>query len=247
MNKYVSNSFDINYAQAWASDQGGFSYQLAQNLIEYLKKNKIEAKKALDLCFGTSEYLAYLSRNGIECHGTETAKSMVEYSQRNYPNIEYKLVKKLSDIPFKGKFDIVSCNHDMVNTLEKFSEWEELFKKAYSALDKNGIFMFDFYTKNKLENWNEVSFEEGEHMDHVRSIKKGMDNKCIMASIYYIQNSEGYYAKTFDVKVEAYFENAQIIEALKNVGFKKVELLNMALEKAEKPQTRNRIHIIASK
>ena len=247
MNKYVSNSFDINYAEAWAADQGGFSYQLAQNLLEYLNKNKIVAKKALDLCFGTSEYLAVLSKNEIECHGTETAKSMVEYSQRNYPNIEYKFVKKLTEIPFRGKFDIISCNHDMINTLEKFSEWEELFKKAHSSLNKDGIFMFDFYTKHKLENWNEVSYEESEQMDHVRSIKKGIDNKCIMNSIYYIQNTEGYYAKTFDVTVEAYFENSQIINALQKAGFKKIELLNMALEKIDKPETRNRIHVIASK
>ena len=40
MENYTSNSFDKSYAAAWSSDQGGFSYQLAQNLLAYLNKNK---------------------------------------------------------------------------------------------------------------------------------------------------------------------------------------------------------------
>lgn len=247
MEQYVSQSFDKNYASAWSVDQGGFSFQLANNLIAYLNKNNISAKTCLDVCSGTGEFLNQLAKNGISGAGTEVAKSMIEYSSSKYPTTTFTLTKEIYDFKPKSKFDIVTCNHDMINAIEKFSGWQELFKNAHACLNKNGIFMFDFYTKNKLENWNEISFEESDNMDHIRSIKKGMDNKCIINEVYYIKNQDGQYQKTFDIVVDAYFENDQIIEALKKSGFKKIELCDFSLSPVSNPETRNRIHIIAHK
>lgn len=247
MEQYVANSFDINYATAWSQDQGGFSSGLAQNLIGYIKNNNLNYKTCLDICSGTGEFLSYFSKQGYTCYGTEIAKSMVDYSKAKYPQINFALTKTMTQIPVKGKVDVITCNHDMVNTLERFSEWQELFKNVYSSLNKNGIFMFDYYTKHKLENWNEVTFEESEDMDHIRYIKKGMENKCVINETYYIKNVEGLYNKTFDISVEAYFENNEIVAALKKAGFKSVELCSFALEKVEMVDTRNRLHVIAIK
>ena len=247
MEQYVANSFDINYASAWSQDQGGFSSGLAQNLLDYVKKNNIEAKSCLDICSGTGEFLSYFAKNGYTCYGTEVAKSMVDYSRAKFPNINFEVTKNVNEIPFKGKFDIITCNHDMVNTQERFSQWQELFKNVHSSLNKNGIFMFDYYTKKKLENWNEITFEESEDMDHVRFIKKGMDNKCIINETYYIKNNEGLYNKTFDILVEAYFENSEILEALKKAGFKTVQFLSFSLDPVADIESRNRLHVIARK
>lgn len=247
MEKYVSQSFDKNYAAAWSADQGGFSYQLSNNLIEYLKENNISVKSCLDVCCGTGEFLGHLSKLGIACAGTEVAKSMIEYSKEKYPNMNFTLTKEIYDFPTKQKFDLITCNHDMLNMIERFDNWKEMFKNASSALNKNGIFMFDYYTKNKLENWNEVSFEESDTIDHVRQIKKGIDNKCIINEIYYIKNNEGLYSKTFDIVVDSYFENSEIVEALKKAGFKTVELCDFSLSPVSNLDTRNRVHVIAKK
>ena len=247
MEPYVSQSFDKNYAVAWSADQGAFSFQLANNLVAYLKKNKLSPKNCLDICSGTGEFLTYLAKQGIAGEGTEVAKSMVEYSKVLHPELNVALTKEIYAFKPKGKFDLVTCNHDMVNMIEKFSGWQELFKNAHACLAKNGIFMFDYYTKNKLENWNEVSFEESPTMDHVRSIKKGMDNKCIINEVYYIKDDEGLYSKTFDVVVDTYFENAEIVEALKKAGFKTVELCDFSLAPVSNPNARNRVHVIAKK
>lgn len=247
MEQYVANSFDKNYAAAWSADQGGFSYQLAQNLLNYLSRNKIVAKSCLDICCGTGEFLSYFARAGLACAGTEVAKSMVEYSHAKYPNISFSLSSKINEIPVKGKFDIITCNHDVINMLERFSEWETMFKEVNDTLNRGGLFMFDFYTKKKLENWNEVIYEASENMDHVRSIKKGMDNKCVIEEIYYVKNKEDLYKKTFDIMVESYFENEQIFEALKKAGFKTIEICDFSLEKTNNYADRNRIHVIAKK
>lgn len=247
MEKYVSQSFDKNYATAWSADQGAFSYQLANNLVAYLKKNNLTVKSCLDVCCGTGEFLNYLSKQGITGAGTEVAKSMIEFSSTKYPTMNFTYTKEIFDFKPKAKFDLVTCNHDVINMIEKFSGWQEMFKNAHACLSKNGIFMFDYYTKNKLENWNEVSFEESDTIDHVRSIKKGMDNKCIINEVYYMKNNEGLYAKTFDIVVDAYFENNEIVNALKKAGFKTVELCDFSLAPVPNPDARNRVHVIAKK
>lgn len=247
MEQYVSQSFDKNYAVAWSIEQGAFSSQLANNLVSFLEKNKIKAKNCLDICVGTGDFLNYVSKHGIKVAGTEVAKSMIEFTKEKYPNFEISYTKNIYDFKTKEKFDIVTCNHDMVNTLEKFSEWQELFKNAYNSLSKGGIFMFDFYTKNKLENWNEVSFDENDNMSHIRSIKKGIDNKCIINEIYFIRNNDGLYERTFDVVVDSYFENSEIVEGLKKAGFKSVELCDFSLAPLSNCENRNRIHVIARK
>ena len=247
METYVSQSFDKKYAAAWSSDQGGFSYNLAQNLMEYINKNKKEVKTALDICCGTGEFLYQLSRYGITGAGTEVAKSMIDYSKEKYPNMKFTLTKEIYDFPTKAKYDLVSCNHDMVNMIEKLSNWKELFTNAYKSLNKGGLFIFDFYTRKKLENWDEVIFEESDNIDHVKSIKKGMDNKTIMKEIYYIKNDEGFYQKTFDIVVESYFENKEILGALNSAGFKNVQFCDFSLSPVANAEARNRVHVIATK
>lgn len=133
MEPYVSQSFDKNYAAAWSADQGAFSFQLANNLVAYLKKNKLSPKTCLDLCSGTGEFLTYLAKQGIAGEGTEVAKSMIEYSKVLHPELNVSLTKEIYAFKPKTKFDLVTCNHDMVNMIEKFSGWQELFESP-----KNG-------------------------------------------------------------------------------------------------------------
>ncbi len=247
MDTYVSQSFDKNYAAAWSADQGGFSYTLAQNLLEFIDKNKKSVKSALDICCGTGEFLNYLAKAGITCSGTEVAKSMIDYSKEKYPNMTFTQTKEIYDVPAKGTYDLVSCNHDMINMLERFDSWKTLFKNAYKVLNKGGIFIFDFYTKKKLENWNEVIFEESDTMDHIKSIKKGIDNKVIMKEIYYIKNNEGVYDKTFDIVVESYFDNREILSALNAAGFKFVQFCDFSLSPVANAEQRNRVHVVAIK
>ena len=246
MEEYVSQSFDKNYAAAWSADQGGFSYGLAQNLLEYLKQNKIEVKTALDVCCGTGEMLNQLAKQGITCFGTEVAKSMVEYCTNKYPNMKFAFAKNIYDIPLKNKVNLITCNHDMINMMERFDGWRTLFANAFKALEKKGVFMFDFLTKKKLENWNEVIYEQSDAMDHVKSVSKGMDNKCIMNDVYYIKDNDGLYQKTFDIVVESYYETKQITDALAEAGFKRVLLCDFSLAPTN-PALRNRIHVLAFK
>ena len=244
MEKYIANSFNYDYAVAWSARQGEFSFNLAKNLINYLNKNGVKVDSCLDICCGTGEFLSVMKRLGAKCTGTEIAKSMIEFCQNKYDGMNFIFTEKIDAIKTKEKFDLISCNHDMVNSLETLPQWEKLFKTAKSLLVKDGLFVFDFYTKTKLENWNTTTYEQSNDMDYVKDVKPKL-GKSIIQEIYYVKKTPELYEKTSDILVESYFETAEIIKTLEKVGFKDIKALNFTLENNADLENASRIHIIA--
>ena len=241
-----SNQLDLDFAKAWDNNQGNFSNNLAKNIIGYTQAKNKQIKNALDICFGTANFLRVLNDNGIECYGTEIDKSMLDYSFQKYPNMKFSLAKNIYDIPIRKKFDLITCNHDMINYLENFDEWKMLFKNVEKHLEKNGLFIFDYYSKYKLKDWTETNFTSSEWLDCLTTIKSGIYDKTVLNYTYYINYKE-YYVKTKSIVVECYYENKDIVEALNKCGFRVVYLVDSNLEDLENPDYAERVHVIAMK
>lgn len=241
-----SYQVDLDFAKAWDQSQGDFSKNLAQNIIKYIKENKIKVETALDICCGTSNFLNVLNSEGIICFGTEIDQSMIDYSKEKYPSITYQFTPTIPDFKFKNKFGLITCNHDMINYLESFKEWTNLFESAFKNLDKHGMFIFDFYTKNKLKDWTETSFSSTDFLDCLLNVKSGLFDKTVLSYTYYI-NYEDYMIKTKSITTECYYETDMIIEALKKVGFKNIQLVDSELKPITDIESAERIHIIAKR
>ena len=153
-----SEKIDLDFAKAWDNNQGDFSKNVAENILQYSRDQKREIKTALDICCGTSNFLSVLNNSGINCSGTEIDQSMIDYSKEKYNDIHYYLSNNIYDFKVKGKYDLITCNHDMINYLENFDEWKMLFKNVSKHLNGKGIFLFDYYTKNKLKDWQETTY-----------------------------------------------------------------------------------------
>ena len=246
----MGNSFQFDkwYAEAWSRKQGGFSERLANTLISYLKSNNKPVKSVLDVCSGSGEFISVIRNITTDCMGIDNADGYLEYAKSQYSDVNFQKVDKLYEFKLKKKFDLISCNRDVVNMFTTFEKWKTFFKTAYSHLEKNGMLMFDFYTEKKLAGWNEVIFEQGEDLDYVSKVSQN-NGLCVMSEIYYLKESSTYYRKTADVMVEAWFKTEDIVKALEEVGFKKIKLLNKELKPLEENEIRNqlRIHVLAEK
>lgn len=241
-----SYQVDLDFAKAWDSSQGDFSKNLANTILRYAKENKIKIETALDICCGTSNFLSVLNNDGIICFGTEIDKSMIDYSKEKYPSLTYELTETMHEFNFKNKFDLITCNHDMVNYLENFDEWTNLFKNAIKNLNKNGMFIFDFYTKKKLKDWNETTFSSTDSLDCLLNVKSGLFDKTVLSYTYYI-NYEDYMIKTKSITTECYYETDTIVEALKKVGFKNVMLVDGDLNPLSDIESAERIFVLAKR
>ena len=241
-----TNQIDLDFAKAWDKSKGNFSKNLAMNILRFSNENNQKIATALDVCCGTSNFLSVLNSDGIICFGTEIDKSMIEYSKEKYPSLTYELTETMHEFSFKTKFDLITCNHDMVNYLENFDEWMNLFKNAIKNLNKNGMFIFDFYTKKKLKDWNETTFTSTDSLDCLLNVKSGLFDKTVLSYTYYI-NYEDYMIKTKSITTECYYETNTIVEALKKVGFKNIMLVDGDLNPLSDPESAERIFVLAKR
>lgn len=241
------DSKEINYdfAKAWDSSQGDFAKNIANRILALNETNNKKLGSIYDICCGSSNLLEVFFHQGMKCYGTETRQGMFDYSKEKLPGVTYFLTKNMYEMPGKEKVDIVTCTHDIVNYLEDFEDWETLFKNVSKKLTRNGIFVFDFYSKFKLSNWNESTYKSSPSLDCLTNIKSGVYDKTVITYIYYI-NYNNYYAKTKDIVIESYFELDKITEALKKAGLKKVQIVDQNLNPTTPNEYAERIYIIAS-
>ena len=241
------DSKDVNYdfAKAWDLSQGEFATNIANRILTLNEEREHKLASVYDVCCGASNLLQVFDQCGFKCYGTETRQGMYDYSKEKLPNVTYYLTEKMNDMPGKDKVDLVTCTHDLINYFENFSEWEQLFKNVSKKLNKHGIFVFDFYSKHKLSNWNESTYKSTPHLDCLTTIKSGVYDKTVITYTYYI-NYQNYYVKTKDIAIEAYFELDRIVEALKKAGLKNVQFVNSNLNPTDPSEYAERINIIAS-
>ena len=241
------DSKDVNYdfAKAWDLSQGDFATNIANRILALNESKDKKYTSIYDVVCGASNLLSVFDKCGFKCFGTETRQGMYEYSKEKLSNVTYYLTENMYDMPGKEKVDIVTCTHDIINYLEDFAEWETFFKNVSKKLNKNGIFIFDFYSKFKLSNWNESTFKSTPHLDCLTTIKSGVYDKTVITYTYYI-NYQNYYVKTKDIIIESYFELERIIEALKKAGLKNVKIVDGALNPTEPSEYAERIYIVAS-
>lgn len=241
------DSKEINYdfAKAWDSSQGDFAKNIANRILAFNETNNKKFNSIYDICCGSSNLLEVFFHQGFKCYGTETRQGMYDYSKEKLPGVTYYLTKAMQETPGKEKVDIITCTHDIVNYLEDFEDWETLFKNVSKKLTKNGIFVFDFYSKFKLSNWNESTYKSSPSLDCLTNIKSGVYDKTVITYTYYI-NYNNYYAKTKDIVIESYFELDKIVEALKKAGLKKIQIVDNNLNPTTPNEYAERIYIIAS-
>lgn len=241
-----SSVVDYDFAKAWDQHQGSFAHGIAQKLLSYGERTNKNFKNVYDIVCGASNLLSFFNEKGLKCFGTETRQGMYEYSKEKIPTATYYHTKNMYELPGKEKIDLITCTHDIINYLEDFSEWELLFKNAAKRLNKHGLFMFDFYSKYKLSNWNETKYTSSPHLDCLTTVKSGIFDKTMITYQYYI-NYENFYIKTRDVVTECYYEADQVKEALIKAGFKNVQFVDENLNPLESLNYVERIYVLASK
>ena len=240
-----SKELSYDFAKAWDLSQGEFAQNIANRILAYKEANNKNFKSVYDICCGSSNLLSVLHDCGFICYGTETSQGMYEYSKNKIPDATYFLTEKISDLPGKEKVDIITCTHDVINYFEEFDECKQLFKNVSKKLNKHGIFIFDFYSKFKLTNWNESTYKSSPTLDCLTTVKSGVYDKTVLTYTYYI-NYNNYYIKTKDIITESYYELETITNALKEVGLKNIQIVDSNLNPIEYNQYAERIYIIAS-
>lgn len=261
------NNFDKAFAMAWNENQGSYSQNLAKKILKFIKLQDLKVETVLDICCGSGNFLNEMSANGKTCTGTEILDSYVEYNKSKFPNIKFFKTQQIDDIENLGKFDLISCNHDVVNMLPTLEAWGNFFKNVYKHLNNGGLFIFDYYTKRKLKDWNETFFDGNEKIDYIKNVVCDGVSKTTISNIYYINfvnkekdnnvaaidrdykvnDYDSKYKKAEDINEEFYFENQEILNQIKQAGYRYLITTDGNLSPISMIDDVNRMHIIAIK
>lgn len=238
--------FDIWYAEAWSRRQGYFSFKIANNLKKKLADSGVKINSVLDVCSGSGEFLNVCNTFIKDCVGIDNAEGYLDYVKTKYPNIAFKKVDKLYTFELGRKFDLITCNHDVINMFLKFEEWVEFFKVCFNHLNEGGRLLFDFYSEKTMNTWEKVIFEQDYTLDYVQKVSNE-NGVCIMDEVYYIRENESLYRKTADKMIETGFPTEAVKKALEEVGFSKIDFIDINFEKRSETDDVERVHILCQK
>ena len=264
MENVLDTNFSKAFAIAWNENQGGYSENIAKKTLSFAKNQGLRINTVLDICCGSANFLQEMHANGKKCTGTEILDSYIEYNKQKFPDMTFIKTENILDIDNLETYDLISCNHDVVNYLPTLEDWGTLFKKVYAHLNNGGIFIFDYYTKRRLQGWNEVTYDENEKLDYVKSIVSDGETKTTISNIYYINlnpqsnenldekvyslnNYNNKYRRTEDVNVEYFFENEDILNQIKKAGYRYLITTDANFAPVSSISDMNRMHIIAIK
>lgn len=211
-----NKSFAKIYNKLWC----GFSETLADNIL----KLNIKKKSLLDLGCGTGNFLKKLEKEFDYCAGIDISPDMIAIAKENCSKSVLE-VKSVTDFSFDKKFDLITCNFDMINHLPSLSDWEKTFTLVFNHLEDGGIFIFDFNTAFKLNNLDFL--EHNWKKENYTLMEK--DTKLYKNHIkmhYEITNNLTQEKAIVD-EVESFFEEKEILKALHNAGFKNVKFTDM--------------------
>ncbi len=246
MSKGNQFKFDVWYAEAWSRRQGYFSFKIANNLKKVMEAKKLKINSVLDVCSGSGEFLSFMSTFVPTCVGVDNADGYLEFVRNKFPDIKFEKIDSLSDFNINQKFDLLTCNHDVVNMFLTFDEWKTFFNSAYNHLNDGGYIIFDVYSENKMKTWEKVTFEQDYTLDYVQKVSNN-DGICVMDEVYYIRESETLYRKTSDCMLETGFPTINIIEALKEAGFKNIRTVDIDFNDLADIDNVDRIHFVCQK
>jgi ubiquinone/menaquinone biosynthesis C-methylase UbiE len=137
--EYYNNLATTYDENRFGNSYGKYIDQQERFFLHSFFKNK-NFSKVLDLGCGTGRLLNFAT------HGTDFSEEMLNVAQQKHP--EKNLAKgEITKIPFNNDFDCIFCFHVIMHQNKK--ETEAFLNECYSKLNKNGILIFDYPTKNR--------------------------------------------------------------------------------------------------
>lgn len=248
----IQNTQNANFGQVWSETERTFSENLARRILNFEKMQKLKIQSVLDICSGSGDLLSILANEGKICTGTEINDNFLDYCLKKYSNIKFFKTKDILDIENLGQYDLITCNHDVLNLLSKFSDWASLFKKVYNHLTNGGIFIFDYYSLHKLVDWNEIIFNENKEIDVLKSIVTNENQTTITTNFYtsinYENSSNEIRKQKLTIKEQKYsFQNEMVFNSLKSAKFRYMILIDSSFHPISDGQNIDRVRIIAIK
>lgn len=183
--------------------------------ISFFKTHK-KGNNILELASGTGEITLALAKN-FDVDASDVSISMLKEIKKKDKS---KLVKNyyqldMRDFSLDKNYDNIICFCDSINYILDLKRLENMFKNVYAHLNKDGVFMFDMHSLDRLEEFEEEFIEAGQVLktDYQWIIRKEKD--LLLHHFAFYENS----GLSQEYHTQKVYIPEKIIKILKDIGF----------------------------
>jgi len=243
------------FARVYNARWGAFTDAVApkiEQLFDGVRDELGLSKKLLDLCCGTGNLALYFLERGYLVRGIDLSPHMIEYAiQRNRTYVDTGkasfTIEDAASFSSGQRVSYVTCLYDALNHLASLEAIASCIRRAFDAVDRKGIFLFDINTKKSLREWNRTTIQED---DEIYLATKGiydptMDRAYTQLAGFF-RNENGTYERFSETVYNLALSVAQILSLVKDAGFQSsycASAENLALPLAD-PESIKRVFFV---
>lgn len=207
-------------------------YQAWADFFHEIIEEKLPGKKRiLDLGAGTASISSLLAQKGYQLTNLDLSQEMLDQAKKVFAKKDLQgdfIQMDMREINFSSLYDTIISSFDTLNYFTDQEEIQELFKKAYFALDKKGLFIFDMNSLYKFEEFlgSEVYTYNTEELVYIWENNYNPNREIIEIDIsFFIKEEEGKYRRFNEYHLQKYYSESQVEEMLKAAGFKDIQII----------------------
>lgn len=211
----VYNEFGWNY----------YPEIFGEQLLQWLRRNDVKPRNAMDLACGTGILCEILHKSGIQASGMDFSAGMIDIARSSNPEIHYDVADMITYCP-EAQFDLVTCTGDAINHISDLADVERIFRNVYAYTSPGGYFIFD------ILNENEVSTSEPFEMDFSDTIRVWFQmtrpaDKQVNLKIRVYENEQLQFEENIH---ETIHDPAIICDLLRKSGFEVIKCADRLLD-----------------
>ena len=191
----VYNEFGWNY----------YPEAFGEQLLQWLDRQGITVRTALDLACGTGVLCRILQKAGIESRGMDFSSGMIDIARQESPDIPYDVADMILYRP-DAQFDLVTCTGDALNHIPDLADVEKIFANIHAYLAPGGYFVFDLLDEREISTEEPFDLDFDEHISARFQITRPEQNKVHLQTQVF---EDGVHSFTEDI-----FETVHELEAV---------------------------------
>ena len=205
-------------------------FRKMEEITNIIKSENVQVQNILELACGTGNLTIPLTKKNYDIAGIDISEEMLQVAREKAEkeNVELVLLEQdIVELDFDvTNLDCILCGCDGFNYITYDEDLEGVFAKCHELLKENGLFIFDISSYYKLSTvlGNNMYGENRENVAYMwQNYFDDYENLVEMDLAFFVKGEDGRFDKFEENHLQRAYKNEEIIELLKNAGFKNIK------------------------